>query len=189
MTTPQTDVVNFYLADLTLALRVLPVDVRREIHSGIAEELRGLDADAAHQRIEELGDPMYIAAAALDEVGVPRPVASQVLDKPWYTRTTILVLLFGGLVIPFLGWIVGAVMLWSSKTWTTLDKIVGTLLVPFGLAGSFFIAFTARSSFPLGEEFSAPMNDSVITLALALVVPLATAFYLAIRSIRRNKKI
>ena len=181
MTTPQTDVVNFYLADLTLALRILPVEVRREIHSGIAEELRGLDADAAQRRIDELGDPKFIAAAALDEVGPVKSAEAPVLDKAWYTRATILVLLFGGLVIPFVGWFVGAVMLWGSNTWTTVDKVIGTLVLPFGFAGSLLISFAFHSGYATADPIG------VLVGALAFL-PIASAFYLAIRAILRSRR-
>jgi hypothetical protein len=31
------------------------------------------------------------------------------------------------LVIPFLGWVVGVVLVWLSRLWTTRDKLIGTL--------------------------------------------------------------
>ena len=30
-------------------------------------------------------------------------------------------------MIPFLGWVVGVVLLWISRLWTTRDKLIGTL--------------------------------------------------------------
>jgi hypothetical protein len=30
-------------------------------------------------------------------------------------------------VIPFLGWVLGAVLIWLSRLWTTRDKLVGTV--------------------------------------------------------------
>jgi hypothetical protein len=30
-------------------------------------------------------------------------------------------------VIPFLGWVVGVVLRWISRLWTTRDKLIGTL--------------------------------------------------------------
>ena len=31
------------------------------------------------------------------------------------------------LVIPFLGWVAGVVLVWVSRRWTTRDKLIGTL--------------------------------------------------------------
>jgi hypothetical protein len=45
----------------------------------------------------------------------------------------VLFLLLGGIVIPFLGWAVGVVLLWLSPRWTTRDKLLGTLVWPGGL--------------------------------------------------------
>lgn len=50
----------------------------------------------------------------------------------------VLFLTVGSLLLPFLGWIVGLVLLWSSRLWTPRDKILGTLVWPGGL-GSFFL--------------------------------------------------
>jgi hypothetical protein len=30
-------------------------------------------------------------------------------------------------VIPFLGWVLGAILVWLSRLWTTGDKLVGTV--------------------------------------------------------------
>ncbi|MDX6315571.1 MAG: hypothetical protein QOF44_5035, partial [Streptomyces sp.] len=40
---------------------------------------------------------------------------------------------FGGFLLG-IGWVVGLVLLWSSRRWTPIDKLLGTLLVPGGLA-------------------------------------------------------
>jgi hypothetical protein len=33
-----------------------------------------------------------------------------------------------------IGWIAGVILLWSSRAWTTRDKVIGTLIVPGGIA-------------------------------------------------------
>jgi hypothetical protein len=40
----------------------------------------------------------------------------------------ILLPLFGGFIF-VIGWIVGAVWLWTSPSWTTRDKVIGTVLI------------------------------------------------------------
>jgi hypothetical protein len=42
---------------------------------------------------------------------------------PWLEVITLVALL-----IPFLGWVVGVVLLWLSPSWTTREKRIGTLL-------------------------------------------------------------
>ena len=68
-TAPQ--VVRNYLAQLESALGGLPTDVRDGIVAGVAEELSGLDAATAAERIETLGDPAFIAAEARAESPAP----------------------------------------------------------------------------------------------------------------------
>lgn len=38
------------------------------------------------------------------------------------------------------GWVVGLVLLWSSRLWTTREKLIGTLIVPGGIATTLLIA-------------------------------------------------
>jgi len=195
-------VTNAYLAELTLALRILPVEVRREIHSGIAEELRGLDDGAASQRIGELGDPKYIAAAALDEVDAGTFVVAESApanDKTWYTLTAVFALLLGGVVIPFIGWFGGVILLWNSKTWTVWDKIAGTAILPFGLAASLVVAVRSLrvpDSPDVSEYVTGEIPDEIyfpaatvgpLATAIALL-PFATAVFLLIRAWHIKKK-
>jgi hypothetical protein len=39
-----------------------------------------------------------------------------------------------GSFVPVVGWLLGAVLLWTSKVWTVREKVVGTLLIPGGPA-------------------------------------------------------
>ena len=195
-------VTNAYLGELTLALRSLPVDVRREIHSGIAEELRGLDDGAASQRIGELGDPKYIAAAALDEVDAGTfTVRESTQDKLWYTLTTVFALLFGSL-LALVGWFGGVILLWNSKTWTLRDKIIGTAVIPFGPMLPF--AFSALwvpnviTSTEIGEDGRGFGSESDVVMyaglagavlgTVLLVIPFVTFIYLLIRASQLKKR-
>jgi hypothetical protein len=49
----------------------------------------------------------------------------------------LILLLVGGLIIPFAGWLVGVALLWISRVWTTRDKLLRTLVLPFGLLPAF----------------------------------------------------
>jgi hypothetical protein len=58
-------------------------------------------------------------------------------------------LLLGGFVAG-IGWIAGVVLLWASDTWSTREKVMGTLLFPFGLA---LAAFTLGMTLTYGHEW------------------------------------
>ena len=40
-------------------------------------------------------------------------------------------------------WVVGVVLLWRSRAWTLRDKLIGTLVVPGGLAYVIYVAVDA----------------------------------------------
>jgi hypothetical protein len=116
-------------------LRDLPSDRRHEIVADIGSHIDSALADiptpspaAVEQILDDLGTPETIAAAAFAEMP---PTQSR-----WALRdvTAVVLLLIGGLVLPVIGWLIGAVMLWTSTTWRVKDKVIATLLVPGGLA-------------------------------------------------------
>src|SRR4051812_27169536 len=92
-------------------------------------------------------------------------------------------------------WIVGVVLLWRSRAWTRRDKIVGTLLVPGGLAWAFYAAVDAVLILSEGCEpkdqcmvgISVDPAGAVALVALT-VLPLASAVYLAIRADRTRPR-
>jgi hypothetical protein len=47
--------------------------------------------------------------------------------------TAVIFLLIGGVVIPFVGWVVGVILLWASPRWRRSEKLLGTLVWPGGL--------------------------------------------------------
>ncbi|MEO7121907.1 MAG: hypothetical protein ABI400_02085 [Lacisediminihabitans sp.] len=125
----QPQVVRSFLAQLEVALHDVPRDVSSEIVAGITEELAGLDAATAAGRIEELGDPVFIAAEARAGVAVPAtPPTPPRKDPLWYIVVAGLLVAVGGIVVPILGWIVGIALVWLSKTWRTWEKWVATFL-------------------------------------------------------------
>jgi hypothetical protein len=144
--------VRDYLDDLDRALRDLPSGRRREIVADIRSHIDAALADiptpspaTVQQILDDLGTPETIAAAAFTEMP---PTQSR-----WASRdvATVILLLIGGLVLPVIGWLIGAVMLWTSTTWRIKDKVIATLLVPGGLAlipllGAFAVAGTAAIS-------------------------------------------
>lgn len=78
--------------------------------------------------LSELGDPAdLVEDEALEAAGA---VSSK--PTPWQNVVSWLTV---GSLIPFVGWAYGVYLLWSSPTWRTRDKWIGTLLYPFGAWG------------------------------------------------------
>lgn len=128
MSETTSQVARSYIRELEAALHGVSDEVSREILTGVQEELSGLDAAAAAARIEELGDPAFIAAEARAEVGaVAFPRTS---NRRWYGILVSLLVALGGFVIPVLGWIVGLVLMWFSGLWFSWEKWVATLVAP-----------------------------------------------------------
>jgi hypothetical protein len=127
-----------YLDRLERAARRLPRAERRELIEEIAAHLTETtdpemsDAEALTV-LDRLGDPDDIVEAQ-------RPVELSHPDRRGaHEWAAIVLLLFGGFLF-IVGWIVGVVLLWSSRAWNTRDKVIGTLVVPGGLASALIVA-------------------------------------------------
>jgi uncharacterized membrane protein len=126
--------VKEYLHDLEAELRDLPRSRRQEllgeIHGHIDSALAdspALDEAEVRNVLERLGDPSDIAEEARQRFGVPRQ-RSRGLEI-----AAVILLPIGGIIIPVVGWFIGVILLWSSRVWTTGEKLAGTLLFPGGL--------------------------------------------------------
>jgi len=129
-----TQAVKEYLHDLEAELRDLPRSRRQELLGEIHEHIDSALADApAHHEAEvrnvldRLGDPSDIAEEARQRFGLPK-VKSGALEI-----AALILLPIGGLILPVIGWFLGVILLWSSRVWTTGEKLAGTLLFPGGL--------------------------------------------------------
>ncbi len=125
-------IVNRYLEDLDRALAGLPASRRREIQDDVSAHINeararldGGDEAAVRALIERIGDPEEIAAEA-GARAVPGPGRRADALVPW-------LVLLGGFFF-LIGWLAGVGLLWSSATWRLCDKLLGTLVVPGGLA-------------------------------------------------------
>jgi hypothetical protein len=202
MVTTHDPLVRRYLDTLERELGDLPRDRRREILEEIREHIEEartsdqLESEAdIRNLLERVGDPSEIAAEARDRFGIrgKRPGAMEVL--------TLVLLLIGGIVVPVLGWIVGVVFLWMSETWTYRERLIGTLVVPGGLAPAFFLALFAAPSRSCvevngtaGHLMTCTPGPSVLSQILwtlgwliLLVAPIATMVYLS-RQLRRRQR-
>ena len=123
-----------YLQQVRREGRDLPGDRLAELLADLEEHLSAaIPADASDQDAREvldrLGDPREIVAAERPESIAP---AERRGTREW---VAIFLLLFG-FVAAGVGWVVGVVLLWRSRAWTTRDKLIGTLVLPGGLVAT-----------------------------------------------------
>jgi hypothetical protein len=182
--------VEEYLAELERTAVVLPLNRRAElladVHSHIAVAraetapgtAAGAEDDAAVRRIlSQLGDPQEIVATALSDLPPGTQPDSRTLEI-----TTVLLLLFGGFLAG-IGWLIGVVLLWSSRRWTRGDKLLGTLLIPGGLALPTVLAAAAFGLAASGGGWLGPATV-IALIAVLLIAPVFTAIRLARRGSR-----
>jgi hypothetical protein len=182
-----------YLRDLEREARRLPRDERREL----VEEIRAHLAEAI--------DPMMTDAEALtvlDRLGEPRDIVEA--ERPdegdrrdrrgTHEWAAIILLLFGGFAFG-VGWLAGLILLWSSRAWNTRDKLIGTLVVPGGLAAGFFASVfvigvsgqtcSGSGAGPQHCTGGTSMAGEIALIALFAVLvlgPIFTSVYLARRA-------
>jgi len=180
MSTDDDQLVEDYLAQLRAEALVLPDDRRdelvEEITAHIAEARQSDGSPMAVRNIlDRLGDPADIVRAAADTPpgspawsGAPgsvagHPVAAAALPgRPGALElAAVLFLLLGGIVIPFLGWVIGVVLLWLSPRWTTRDKLLGTLVWPGGLLAPALLLVAGAAAGLLATSVTACTGDPV----------------------------
>ena len=185
MTTGTDALILRYLQDLEAQLQDLPANRRQELLDEVAEHIAsaraGLEPETeagVRTVLERLGDPAEIAAEACERFGVPPP--DHLVPTPWLEVIAIVLL-----VIPFLGWALGVLLVWLSRIWTTRDKLVGTVGgLSWVLAGLGTISISAGSR-PAGSP--APLGPSetnlleVALFVLPFVLPVVAAVYLGFR--------
>jgi hypothetical protein len=193
-----------YLRRLRRAGRELPAgrldDLCAEIESHLAEAIPPGASDAeALSVIERLGPPEEIVEA---EQPAPADTLAPGADmRTWREWAAIVLLPLGGFAFG-IGWIAGVILLWSSRAWSTRQKVIGTLIVPGGIAAFFpvlLLTATAtktrcvtavRSSsgvlppgthhcFNVGGPSSLHVVIVIVLVAFVVVGPIAVAIHLA----------
>ena len=114
--------VSDYLDRLESELAGLPRAGRREVLDGIEahieEALAALepgDEAGVRNMLDRVGEPAEIAAEAGDRFGPRRQKTT------WREICALILLPFGGLVLPVIGWFAGVVCLWVSDAWTARE--------------------------------------------------------------------
>jgi hypothetical protein len=193
-----------YLARLQAALHDLPAARREELLEQVSEHIAtaraelGAQASEAEIRtlLERLGDPAAIAVEAGQR---PDEHLQPPQARPGWLEVAALVLLpIGGIVVPVLGWFVGVALLWTSPRWSVRDKLLGTLVVPGGLAlplalGLFATSTQSCVTTPVPASSDTPTSVCTggppgwlqvlgpVALVLLLLAPLASVTYLGVR--------
>jgi hypothetical protein len=84
-----------------------------------------------------------------------------------------------------LGWVLGVILIWVSRLWTTRDKLIGTLAgMSWVMAGLGTLTLSARGSAAVGSGPLGPNETSLLEVVLFVVpflLPIVAAIYLAIR--------
>lgn len=132
--------VQDYLARLRQAADRLPpersaelvAEIREHIDAAVAAGEAGTEAEL-RDLLDRLGDPEEIVAAAADDepAGAPLPAARYRRPGIGLEIAAVALMTLGSLIL-VVGWAVGAILLWTSRRWTTREKLLGTLVVPGG---------------------------------------------------------
>jgi uncharacterized membrane protein len=181
-----------YLGRLRRAARPLPRDAQRELLSDIEAHLHeAIDGEMSEAEVlstlDRLGSPEEIVAAQLSDA-----VGSSNATKGTHEWAAIILLLLGGFAIG-IGWLIGLILLWSSRAWTTVDKLIGTLVIPGGLASVLLVAVLAASkeicsggpgqpTRCTGGPSTAHHVLQIALVAIFVLAPIATAIYLSRRA-------
>jgi hypothetical protein len=187
-------VASAYLQQVRREGRDLPRDRLAELLIDLEEHLSAaIPADASDEHAREVldrfGDPSEIIEAELPESIAP---AERRGTREW---AAIFLLLFG-FVAAGVGWVVGVILLWRSRAWTTRDKLIGTLVLPGGLfmTGLLLVLALGRPHKAMCISYGTgvmhctygpsggPSTLGSIALVLLALTPIATAVYLARRA-------
>lgn len=124
-----------YLERLDRAAARLPRRRRRELVDDIEGHLlealgpEPTEADVRNA-LDRLGTPEEILEAEAPSTATVPVQRPRMGAQEWLA---VILLPLGGFVFG-VGWIAGVILLWTSRAWTTLDKVIGTVVIPGGLA-------------------------------------------------------
>ncbi len=164
--------VRAYLAELHREVAAIDPAAADGIVAEIADHVRdaaaepGFDLDTV---LSDLGDPALIAAA-VEPARVDVRRSASFVDSDAGVIVALLLLTLGTYTVQALAWVVAMLLLWTSRRWTSTDKIVGTVVWPVVLV--------------IAVPMSAALSIRGVFLLIAAIVPIPVAIWLLIRSYR-----
>jgi hypothetical protein len=190
------ELVSDYLRRLNGAASGLPADRRHELVEEITAHIAEARAASPGQPgdvrtiLDQLGAPEEIVRAATEgtaAAGVAQVRRSDQLST--LEVVAVVLVLVGGVVLPFVGWLAGVILLWASPRWQVKDKLLATLVWPGGLLAPLLVYFalTVPASFIVGSPTIPPWLAVTLLLA-ALAVSIAGPIWVTIRLVRRSSR-
>lgn len=204
------EIVAAYLADLSREAERLDDSGRHELLDDVRSHIEVALAEAENPDRAEvtriltaLGEPREIVDAA-----APEPPATSAIPamstafapapEPWDPgppyplggrEIVAIAMLLIGFVLAGVGWLAGVWLLWSSPRWTRRDKLLGTFVVPGGLAPLLLVMGMSSSGQSCTGYGDAPPVctqeghglsswGAAIAVTLLVVLPLLTTFLL-----------
>jgi hypothetical protein len=155
----------------------LVAEIRGHIETALAEEQAAGEA-AVRNVLDRLGPPEEIVEAA------------EPLSPPGDRRAGVLeIIALLALIVPFIGWLVGTILVFVSRAWSRRDKFIGAilLLLPVAILSLSFVAAGPSGSEestppgddrPVGEKVEVPAAPGPVELVL-FVAGVPSALYLA----------
>ena len=176
------------IGDYLRRLELSAAHMRKDRRAELVEEIRG-HIDTAMRQEQAAGEAAV--RNVLDRLGPPEDIveAAQPPTPPADQRAGRLeIAALIALIMPFIGWLVGAVLVFASRVWSRREKVVGGLLllapiVLLGLGVSLAGPSGAEDSVPpgdgrpVGEKVEDPLGPGPVGLVL-LVAGLPSALYL-----------
>jgi uncharacterized membrane protein len=167
--------VEDYLRELATTARILPAARRKELIEDVRSHIEVALAEGGQSPaavLGGLGEPREIVASALAEGAGSVQLSKGITGLE---VTAILLLLFGAVLVG-VGWLVGVLLLWASPRWTLADKLLGALILPWGLFMPVDLALQ-NPQFWHGAGSSA-------ALVVAMAAPIFSAVWLTFRARR-----
>ena len=157
-----------------------------EIEAHLLEALGPEPTEAdVRNALDRLGSPEEIVDAETPPTVTAR--RNRIGAQEWLA---VMLLPLGGFVFG-VGWIAGVILLWTSRAWSTLDKVIGTVVIPGGLATVTFLSvryLLQEVDGPCPPAGSGPVCEDggvdlgFLALTVLAVMSIVTAIYLAKRA-------
>ena len=95
-----------------------------------------------------------------------------------------MLLLTLGSLVSWVGWAVGVLLLWTSQRWTRRDKLLGSLVLPGGLAPAWWFAHgpatVTCTQLAVGDVPASPTGASCSPMPFPLPMMLAVQLVLVV---------